>query len=141
MSVIRKIIDCFISRPTIYVRLYKNEIEIKHLESDVLIKRKAITSFSNDRLFIADFLAFEFFFKSLIDELLNQKNKRVKKSLRILLQPIDDNIKKISPVEHRIYQDSMMYGGARQLYIYGKQRRLSNDEVLGFLAEKQDVIY
>lgn len=104
------------------------------------LSRKFTKIFSNDRLLIADFETAEEFLRELCDELLNQKNKFIKKSIGIVFQPVDSNIKTITPVERRIYYDSAHYSGAKYIWIVDHQNILSDNEVFEITTKKTNHI-
>lgn len=132
MSLVEDIYKRLAPKPTIYVRLSKDCVEIRHIQKGTEIMRTALTKFSNDRLIIADFLIAEEFCKQCITELLGNESNLLKKGLRVVLQIIDPEIKTITPTESRIYNDFAFNIGARELYTCEHQNRLTDDEVAEF---------
>jgi hypothetical protein len=132
MTIISDIYKRFAPKHTLYVRLYKNHAEIKHIESGNSIAKNALNPYSNDRLIIADFNLAEQFYKDIISELLITTHSIFEKGLRIILQPVDLEIKEISDVESRIYQDFAYNIGAREYYLCRHQSILSNEDVLSY---------
>jgi len=130
MSLFETILNKLIPYPILYVRFKKNELEIKHIQTGKSISRKSTVSFSNDRLLISDFEPAEQFMRELIDELLNQKDKTLKKSIGIVFQPVDSVINTITPVERRTYYDSANFAGAKYIWIVDHQNLLSDEAVL-----------
>ena len=120
-------------KPIIYIRIFKNQMEVKNVDTGKTIKRKAINNFSNDRLLISDFVNAENLMRSLIEEV--SSSKFFKPSLKILLQPVDDNIKEITPVEHRTYLDSAEHAGGAHVIVYDKQEMLTDQQVLEFFSK------
>ena len=136
MSLLTKFFDKIIKKKLLYVRLSKNSIEIKEVHTGKSISRKALVHYSNERLIIADFLEAEKFFREVIDELLNQKHKTFKKSLSVVLQIVDDQIKSSTVVEQRIYADAFEHAGAAYYWFVEHQNLLSNEEIIEIANRK-----
>lgn len=125
----------FILPPEIlYVRILKNKLEVKHIQSGREIKKSAVIPFSNDRLLIADFDNAEALFRGVNNEMFSSKSFR--KSLHVVVQPVDEMIKNISSLENRAYIDFAEFAGASKVRIYPTQEKLSDQEVLDFLKRK-----
>lgn len=125
----------FILPPEIlYVRILKNKLEVKHIQSGREIKKSAVIPFSNDRLLIADFNNAEALFREVNNEMFSSKSFR--KSLHVVVQPVDEMIKNISSLENRAYIDFAEFAGASKVRIYPTQEKLSDQEVLDFLKRK-----
>lgn len=133
MSFLDKVKNRIFPSPMIYVRLLKNEVEVLNVSTGVEIKRKAKSMFSNDRLLIADFRVFESFFKEVVVEVLNNKSKLINNlSFRVLVQQVNSDIKEVTPVETRVYQDSFFHCGAKEILIdkSKSQKRYSNNQII-----------
>lgn len=125
----------FILPPEILcLRILKNKLEVKHIQSGREIKKSAVIPFSNDRLLIADFNNAEALFREVNNEMFSSKSFR--KSLHVVVQPVDEMIKNISSVENRAYIDFAEFAGASKVRIYPTQEKLSDQEVLDFLKRK-----
>ena len=111
----------------LYVRIFKRKIEIRNLNTDQESKKESIKDYSNDRLVIANF--------GLAEEFLRQQVKEVcsKPNIKILIQPIDENIKDFSQVEIRSFLDSAEHAGAKIVAIDLSQKKLSDQEVIHIL--------
>jgi hypothetical protein len=118
----------------LYVKLMKNRIEVKHIQSGKIISKTAEMPFSNDRLIIAHFENAETLMKNIIHELFITKT--FDRPNYFLLQPIDKEIIEITPVEYRIYNDFAASSGAAKVQIYPVQNDLTDEEVLSFLGKK-----
>lgn len=125
----------FILPPEILcLRILKNKLEVKHIQSGREIKKSAVIPFSNDRLLIADFNNAEALFREVNNEMFSSKSFR--KSLHVVVQPVDEMIKNISSLENRAYIDFAEFAGASKVRIYPTQEKLSDQEVLDFLKRK-----
>jgi len=120
---------------SLYIRIYSDYIEIRHLEKNIDIKRKAIDRFSNSRLILAEYYVAENFLLNLIKEL--YKGERIKSSLQILNQPIAIIDGGLSQVERRAFLDLGEHIGGRKVIIYEKQDKLTDTLVLDILNSKQ----
>lgn len=127
------IIESLLPDRILYVKLMKNKIEVKHIESGKIITRVSEKPFYNDRLIIAYYEVAEVLMKSMINELF--KSKLFDRPIYMLLQPIDKDIVEITPVESRIYVDFASFSGATKVSIYPTQENLSDQEVLKFLGK------
>ncbi len=130
-----RLIERLLPDRILYVKLMKNRIEVKHIQSGKIISKSAEKPFSNDRLIIAYYENAESLMKSIIDELFIEKIFH--RPNFFLLQLIDKDITEITPTESRIYQDFAAFGGASKVKIYPTQENLSDDEVLKFLGKKK----
>lgn len=139
MTIISDIYKRFAPKHTLYIRLFKNQGEIKHLESGNSITKKAVPRYSNDRLIISDINLAEAFYRDLIRELLNTKNSPFEKGLRIILQPIDNEIKEISDSESRIYQDFAYNIGAREYFLCRHQNILTSEDISSYKIMNQSI--
>ncbi len=131
-NVLNKLLVSIFKRPTLYIRLSKNKVEIKHIETGQHITRNSPRPFSNDRLIIADFELAEEFMRNLVAELLNLKNRSSKRNLDVVFQIIDPDITFITPVERRTYLDSIEHAGAICCWICDHQRALTDEEVMEY---------
>ena len=129
MNLIKDLLNKIIPKSTVYLRLYKNKMELRHLEKGIAIERKATEMYSNNRLLIADFNIAEEFLRNCIQELLNER-KTFRKPLQIILQPVDDEIKELTNVESKIYLDCAQFAGASKVWIIEHQSRLSDPELI-----------
>ncbi|NRA12304.1 MAG: hypothetical protein HRT57_10155 [Crocinitomicaceae bacterium] len=103
---IDKFLDQFRSKRTLYVKLYKNKVEIKHIETGNSITRVPSKPFSIDRLIIADYEVMEVFLRAVIKELHGKAQGSRIKPYGVVIQVIDEDVKVITPVERRAYRDS-----------------------------------
>lgn len=114
--------------PILYVRIFRNKIEVKNINTGKTISRKAVHNFSNERLIIANFMNVEVLLRELSDEVSNIG--WVKRSTKMLVQPVDDVIKEISEVERRAYIDSAQHAGAKFVLLQEDQTLLTDGQVI-----------
>lgn len=111
----------------LYIKLWRNQIEVIDVEKNISVREKSNTPFSNSRLIISEFLIAESFFKKVFLRL--KKNYKIKRYDTILVHPMELNEGGISEVEKRIFMESFERVGARRILIW-EGRELSNREVL-----------
>jgi hypothetical protein len=119
----------FLKKHTVYVRVSKNKMDVRNLNTKKEVSRISTEKFSNDRLIIADFEQFEKFLRSLLYAV-SETDKFLKPALNMLIQPIDDHIKEVSEVELRAYKDSAEHAGGVDIVVYDKQERLTDEQVI-----------
>ncbi len=111
----------------LYVKLWKDEIEIIDVEKGKRIREKSSISFSNSRLLIANFEVAEEFFKKVFLKL--KKDYKIKRYNSILVHPMELVEGGISETEKRIFLESFERVGGKLVLIWTGQE-LSNTEVL-----------
>ena len=111
----------------LYVKLWKDEIEIIDVEKGKRIREKSSISFSNSRLLIANFEVAEEFFKKVFLKL--KKDYKIKRYNSILVHPMELVEGGISETEKRIFLESFERVGGKLVLIWNGQE-LSNTEVL-----------
>ena len=124
----------FLPDRILYVKLMKNRIEVKDLQSGRIIAKTAEKPFSNERLLIADYEVAESLMKSIIQDL--HIAETFERPYYFLLQPIDKDITEITPVESRVYHDFATFSGASKVKLYPTRESLTDEEVLRFLGKK-----
>jgi hypothetical protein len=92
---------------TLYIRIDKRKIEIRNLNTGLEAIKEPNKKYSNSRLIIADFIAAEECLREVIQEVGS------KGLIKILLQPIDENINDYSQVEIRCFKDFSEHAGAK----------------------------
>jgi hypothetical protein len=107
-------------------------MEVKNIDTGKVTSRKSVHNFSNDRLIISDFIKAESFLRELIKEVSNH-NSFITPALKMLIQPVDDDIKNITEVELRTYKDSAEHAGGKIVLIYDKQDKLTDNQVLSLM--------
>ena len=115
---------------TLYLRVHKNKIEIRNINNGKESVVTPIKKYSNSRLIIADFLVAEEYLRQAIKEVCPNNN------IKILFQPVDENIKNYSPVETRSFKDSSEHAGAKLVAIDLTQKKLSDQEIIHLFNRK-----
>ena len=115
---------------TLYLRVYKTKIEIRNITNGKESIVKPVKTYSNSRLIIADFILAEEYLRQAINEVYPNNN------IKILFQPVDENIKNYSPVETRSFIDSSEHAGAKLVAIDLTQKKLSDQEIINFFDRK-----
>ena len=115
---------------TLYLRVYKTKIEIRNITNGKESIVKPVKTYSNSRLIIADFILAEEYLRQAINEVYPNNN------IKILFQPVDENIKNYSPVETRSFIDSSEHAGAKLVAIDLTQKKLSDQEIINFFNRK-----
>lgn len=114
-------------KEVIYIKLFENKIDLKHIETGTTYNRESLQKFSNERLLIAKpsvAIAFirevlkEVFAKSLIDP-----------KLAVLLQPMEKIEGGISETEMMIFNDLVQQIGGKYAYIHTTQEDLTDERV------------
>lgn len=120
-------------RDTMYVRLYRNRIEVKNVNTGKSVSKSSSIGFSNDRLLIADYVTAEKLLRKAIIEV--SSTTIIPPITRIVLQPVDEVIKGISPLEKRAYLDFLEKGGGRLVMVYEFQEKLTDQKVIKLMNE------
>lgn len=117
----------------LYVKLWKDEVEIIDVNNGKRIREKSNTPFSSSRLLIADFEVAEDFFKKVMVRL--KRDYKVKRYNTFLVHPMEFVEGGISKVEERIFLESFERLNGRIVKLwYGEE--LSNNQVLKKLEFK-----
>lgn len=114
-------------KETVYIRLYVNKIELRHLDEDQNISRSCSNHFSNERLLIANVSNAIKFIKELLTEIHNER--LIKSALVVLIQPMEKIEGGLSEVEKMIFNDLVEQIGGRYSFIHETQEKLSDKEV------------
>ena len=117
----------FFKPDILYVKLWRNEIEIIDVEKGTSIREKSKRPFSSNWLLIADYEEAEFFFKNVIDKL--KIDYKLKRFNSILVHPMELNENGISKVEIRIFLELFQMLGGRVVEIWDGEE-LSNKQVV-----------
>lgn len=100
----------------LYVKIWKNRVEIIDVEKGNSIKEKSNIPFSNDRLLISDFNIAERFFKKQIEKL--KKEYIINRYNSILVHPMELIEGGISEVETRIFLESFERLNGRKVKVW-----------------------
>ncbi len=111
----------------LYIKLWKDEVEIINVNNGKRIREKSNIPFSSSRLLIADFEVAENFLKRVINKL--KRANKIKRYNTILVHPMEFVEGGISEVEERIFLESFERLNGRIVKIWDGEE-LSNKQVL-----------
>lgn len=112
---------------TVYVKVFPNRFELKHIESGKTASALSAQAFSTTRLLVGEFLPAEDALKKGIREL--HKGRWFAPKPRVVIQPMEKADNGLSSVEERVLRELAAGAGARESVIWvGHQ--LSDQEVL-----------
>ena len=122
------------NKTPLFIKVYKNEIEIKKLKDFESIKRESNKPFSSERLLIADFHVAEEFIRSLIDELLSDAGF-FSSGIVIIIQAMELYEGGLSSVERRTYRDLGEHLGASTTILCDGSETITNQGALARLEK------
>ena len=120
---IKKILNLFSS--TIYVKVYKNKISAKNIETNTEITSDAIEPFTTTRLLVGDFINAE----NLLRNTLQKAGKNKFSSPVVVIQPMEMMEGGLSEVETRVLRELANGAGARKAAVWTGEE-LSDEEVI-----------
>lgn len=127
-TIYSKIMNKLFPKDILYVRAYRDKIEIRNVKTDQEISYTVSQTYSNSRMLIADFIVFEQQLRNAINKIREQK--LINRSLRLVFQPIDEGISEFSQVEERVFRDSCEYAGASEVFICQGKNKLTSQAIL-----------
>ena len=118
----------------IQVRFYSNEIEIKRLDTNNVLKRQAQFKFSTDRLIISDFNNAEILLSQLTKEITGNRSLSFNKIVMLIQQMIEfpDGI---SEIEKRAYRDLAEHAGAIQAIVLNDRKEITKTRLKEILKD------
>ncbi len=122
----------------VYVKLYYNAIEVTNLDSNVTVKKTAINNFSTQRLVLADFNNAEILLREILDDVIPKKFG-VSKSLKTLIQIVENIEEGISELEKRGLRDLAEQAGSKEVYLWLNDKKLTDAEALQELTTLANV--
>jgi len=114
-------------KETIYIRLFENKIQLRHLDSGQTINRTCSDKFSSERLLVASCSIAIKFIRDVLSEV--QKDKLLKSSLVVLIQPMEKIEGGVSEVERMVFNDLIEQIGGKYAFVHDTQENLTDDEV------------
>jgi hypothetical protein len=123
-------------RPSFYIKIYFNKIEITHLETGETISRNSLTNFSTKRIVLADFNAVELLVRNTIDEFEISKGI-IKKAFHALVQQMEIFEDGISEIEKRAMRDIAEQAGAVTVHLIFDTKKLPYEEAFTKLKNKE----
>lgn len=119
---------------TVYVRVSRNAMRVRLIDSGEEVTVKPETPFTSPRLLIGEFLVAENTLKGAMRQLF--KGRWFRPSPTVLIQPMELIEGGMSEVEKRILQEAAIGAGASRAIVWsGKE--LTDDEVRQKIAEKR----
>ncbi len=119
----------------VYIKLFKNKVEISRLDTGKTITRAAKDNFSNERFIIADLFNAE----SLIREVLTALVPPflfISPTLKIVIQQIDRSENGLSSVERRTLLDIAEHCGGITVRVVESTKELTPSQAVKKLKEK-----
>lgn len=105
-------------RPTLYLKLSCNQMQLRHLQSGRELLLPADPPFSNQRLLVADFAAAQHLLQRGIKTLLPMRFMRLSRPPQLLIQPLEHLEGGLSQVEERILLELGLGCGARKVRLH-----------------------
>lgn len=114
-------------KETIYIRLFENKVELRHLEKDQNITRTSHDKFSNERLLVATVSVAIKFIKEILFEI--KGDQLIKPRLVVLIQPMEKMEGGASEVEKMILRDLIEQIGGNYVFIQETKGKLSDNDI------------
>ena len=105
-------------RPTLYLKLSCNQMQLRHLQSGRELLLPADPPFSNQRLLVADFAAAQHLLQRGIKTLLPMRFMRLSRPPQLLIQPLERCEGGLSQVEERLLLELGLGCGARKVRLH-----------------------
>jgi|GEM_PF-349064 len=120
---------------TIYVRISKNLLHMRHIENGKEESLSSIKQFSTKRLLVGQLSVAEELIKKGVEQLIGRP--LFKPSLQIIIQPLEMYLGGLSQVEERVYQALALAAGGKKTIIW-MGRELLDEEVLKLVSHSAD---
>ena len=138
MLYFRKLISIMLSifkRIPIYIKLFKNRIEIVNLETEEKLSRESAEPFSTQRFIIADFNKADALIRNILNDLLPGKSIFPRQT-KILIQQVESVEGGLSEIEKRALRDLGEMAGGTPVILIDHFQTLSNIEAMLKLKDK-----
>jgi hypothetical protein len=114
---------------TLYVKVFINSYELRHIESGKTVEVVSKPPFTTTRLLVGEFEQAATVLKKAIAQVYSGENKLFLPSPIVIIQPMAMSEGGLSPVEERCLQELALSAGARKVIVYiGKP--LTDQEIL-----------
>ncbi len=123
-------------RPSFYLKLYFNKVEITNLETGETIIKNALKNFSTKRLVIADFNNVELLIRETINEFETSKGF-FNKSFHAIMQQMEAFEDGVSEIEKRAMRDLAEQAGAVDVYLILDTKKLTYQDAFIKLKSKE----
>ncbi|MBT9391983.1 hypothetical protein KLP40_02300 [Hymenobacter sp. NST-14] len=114
---------------SLYVKIYRDEMEVTYLQDDVTIRRQSSQKFSTDRMLIADYHAAKNHLQEIIKEI-PAGRRLFTPSHVFLMQHMIDLGGGMCEVEKRTLRDIGEQAGGKVVYILPHTKALSAEEAM-----------
>jgi len=116
-----------IFKATLYVRVSRNTLDVRHIEGGRSVRLTSDTPFTTNRLLMGDFSAAESALRKAISEV--QVGPKYLTGLRVLMHPLEMVEGGLSGVENRVFMEVADCAGAAHMAVW-VGHDLSDHEVL-----------
>ncbi len=105
-------------RPTLYLKLSCNQMQLFHLQSGRELLLPADPPFSNQRLLVADFAAAQHLLQRGLNQILPKRFLRIRRKPQLLIQPLEHLEAGLSQAEERTLLELGLCCGARKVRLH-----------------------
>ncbi len=105
-----------IFKATLYVRVSRNKLDVRHIESGRNVRVMSDTPFTTHRLLMGDFLAAESALRKAIAEI--QPGPKPFTALSVLMHPMEMVEGGLSGVENRVFMEVADCAGATRMFVW-----------------------
>lgn len=127
-NVFAKIMNRLFPKDVLYIRAFRSKIEVRNVRTKKEVSYNVTTTFSNNRMLVADFETFEQQMRSACKSV--QKQGFITPSSKMIFQPLEESVFEYSQVEKRAFRDSCEHAGAAELYLYFGRDKLSDETIM-----------
>ena len=124
----------FFKTQHIYIRIFTDKIQVRHLEKNRTVVRDAIEKFSSERSLIATLSTAESLAFKILHEISGKK--MLSPALNVLIQPMDKVEGGISEIETVLLSNFGEHLGGKKVVVYENKEMLSDDQVMAVLGSK-----
>lgn len=121
----------------LYIKVYKNKIEVTNLENGHTVSKNSLEKFSTDRIIVAKFNIAESLIREIIVEL-NLKKGIFSPQLNILIQQMERFEDGLSDIEARGYRDICEQAGATEIHLVDHNQKLSIRQAIIEISRKDN---
>lgn len=119
----------------IYLKLFKDEIELINMDTGRNVTRKSLLPFSSQRLIIANINVAEQLISQCLEDI--GMNRRLRPPISVVIHPLENTEGGISQVERVILKDLVAHIGGRFAYVCDHPEPMSMEEVRSYVHRDQ----
>lgn len=123
----------FHKKNNIYLIIGSNTMEVRHLEKNITVKRKALVPFSTKNSIIANMTNATELLLNIFEKI--DGKSFFKPSKKILIQPLINNNEELTQVETVALKDLAQYCGGYKVKVTDLKHHLSDNEVYQVLND------